>query len=147
MIRKVLRSRFGATAGLLKMAEPYVGELPKQGQDFVAAFTKHQRETIATIFGNAARRCWDRAQATSARAHFILLDLGLKPGPVKDDVLLPLLDASSPQDDERLRDLWANMLANAADPRKLHNIISVFITILKDLSVREVVLLSSCGND
>ena len=131
----------GATGVALHLVKPYISEIAKQAQDFIAAVTRHPGETVGTILGNALRKRVDRAQNVAAHSYFILLSLGLQPGPVTDDILLPLLEASSLQDDEQLQDVWANLLANAADPRKLHNVVPVYITMAKDLSVREVVFL------
>jgi hypothetical protein len=131
----------GATGLALKYVKPYVGEIARQAQDFIAAVTQHPAESVGTIIGKEVRRRVDRWQTVAATSHFILLNLGLYPGPVADDVLLPLLEASSLPDEERLQEMWANLLANAADPRKLHNVIPVYVTIAKDLSIREVVFL------
>jgi hypothetical protein len=59
------------------------------------------------------------------------------------NVLHPLLESASLQEDDELQERWANLLANAADPRKGSPVTPAFIAILKDLSPREVKFLDA----
>jgi hypothetical protein len=53
------------------------------------------------------------------------------------DVLQPLLEGASVQENDEFQERWANLLANAADPRKANPVQPAFISMLKDLSPRE----------
>jgi hypothetical protein len=53
-------------------------------------------------------------------------------------VIHPLIESASLEDDQELRTCWANMLANAVDPRRLKESSPRFSTILKDLTLRDV---------
>jgi hypothetical protein len=50
------------------------------------------------------------------RAHQYLRDAGRDPREVKWNVLFPLLEAASLDEDDDMADRWAALLANAADP-------------------------------
>lgn len=63
---------------------------------------------------------------------------GFEPGAIRDNIWVPAIQAALLEDDETLQDAWAALLANAADPRRHVPVTSVFPTILKDLSSREV---------
>jgi len=70
-------------------------------------------------------------------------DAGYKPNPVPLKLLLPALDYASVEDDDDLHTIWAALLANAADPRKVNPVYPFFLTILKDLTAREARFLSA----
>ncbi len=82
---------------------------------------------------------WRRENAiiTLGLAHQRLRDIGVEPAEVAPQILLPLLEAASLQDGEDLRSMWANLLANAADPRNQVETRPRFVSILRDLSVSE----------
>ena len=58
--------------------------------------------------------------------------------PIPDSIWIPVLQEASLQDDETLQSQWANLLANAADPRQLNPVLPSFPAILKELTPREV---------
>jgi hypothetical protein len=118
------------TAGLLQVG--------KQAQDFIAAALGHPGESIGTIVGNIARRRSENIDAVGNQAHLILLNLGVQPTEVPLPILYPALESASLQEDPDLRAVWANLLANAADPRHMKPVSAQFPSILKDLGVREV---------
>lgn len=66
---------------------------------------------------------------------------GVDPKRIPDPIWLPSLQEASLQDDEALQDTWANLLANAADPRGVNPVSTTFVSILKELGPREVKLL------
>jgi Abortive infection alpha len=58
-------------------------------------------------------------------------------------ILQPAVAAASLEDDEKLQEIWANLLANAADPRSPDRVLPSFITILKDLTSWDVKFLDA----
>lgn len=81
-------------------------------------------------------RLFEKMQATIKGA-------GYKPNPIALKLLLPALDCASVEDDEDLHTIWANLLANAADPRAQGRVLPSFITILKDLTTWDVKFLDA----
>jgi hypothetical protein len=84
---------------------------------------------------NARREKLDEKYAKRVRA------AGFEPRLVPDYIAVPLLEASLLSEDEALQDLWANMMANAADPRNCNPVLAVFPAMLKAMSPREVKLM------
>lgn len=66
---------------------------------------------------------------------------GLSPSQVELKVLVPLLESCSLETDERLQDMWANLLANAASSENRFNSYSIYVELLKGLSTNEAHLL------
>jgi len=124
-----------ALAGALQIA--------KQGQEFIAAAFGHPGESIGTMLGNIGRRRIQNAEAVGNKAHFILLDIGVTPQEAALDVIQPLLEGASLQEEPNLQDAWANLLANATDPRKQNPVSAAFPGVLQDLGPREAKFLNS----
>jgi hypothetical protein len=122
-------------------------QIAKQAQDFIAAVAGHPGESIGTTVGNFTRRRFQNVEAVGNKAHLILLDLGVKPQEVPLTILQPLLDSASLEEDTTLQDLWANLLANAADSRNTMTFQPVFIEMLKALTAREVRFLNVLTRD
>ena len=76
-----------------------------------------------------------------AKARKIVNEHGIKPRSVSVKILLPLLENASLENDEDLLDLWANLLANAANPEKSDNVGLGYIEVLKLLSPKEAIVL------
>ena len=114
----------------------------KQVENFIAAVAGHPGESISTILGNMAHRRLKNAESVAEKAHFILLDIGAKPKEVPLDVLQPLLESASLQEDEYLQDAWAKLLANAATG----GVPPSYVAILREFGRREVVFLQTLWN-
>jgi abortive infection alpha-like protein len=112
--------------------------LAKAAKNFFAAICGQPDKTLSTAFGTWTKRRIDNVSTIGGKAHFILLDLGQKPGEIKLNVAQPALEAASLEEDPEMQDRWANLLANAADPRQLHPVTAAFPRILQDLGPREV---------
>ena len=115
----------------------------KQGQDFIAAAAGRPGESIGTILGSWLQRRIKNAETIGNKAHLVLLDLGLKQKELPFNVVQPLLESATLQEDPNLQNVWANLLANASDPRQEGLINAVFPYILRDLGHREVKFLDS----
>ncbi len=84
---------------------------------------------------------------TVVEAKRLLTDLGLTESDVPLKIIHPLLEAASVEEVPTLQELWANLLANAADPRRLITVEPVFVEMLKGLSWREVRFLDVLTRD
>jgi len=122
-----------ALAGALQIA--------KQGQVFIAAAFGHPGESIGTMLGNLGRRRVQNVEAIGNKAHLILLNIGVTPQEADLNVIQPLLEGASLQENPSMQEIWANLLANATDPRKLNPVTASFPRVLQDLGPREAKLL------
>jgi hypothetical protein len=61
----------------------------------------------------------------------------IDPRQIPDNIWVPILQEASLQDDEDLQEKWANLLANAADPRETNPVLPSFSLILKEFTSRE----------
>lgn len=71
----------------------------------------------------------------------ILDQSGFEPRQVPDKIWMPILESVATEDDDALQEQWANLLANAADPRNESQDLASFVQILKQLSSRDAKLL------
>jgi len=105
-------------------------------------------ESLGTIVGNWTKRRFDNAGSVGNKARLIMLNIGEQPktkAPLS--VLQPLVEAASLEEDDDLQDIWANLLANATDPRELITVCSMFPAILGDLRHRDVKFLDALYAD
>jgi hypothetical protein len=110
-----------------------VGVAAKQLQDFIAAISGHPGESIGTILGGVAKRRHENAGAVGEKAYLTLLDIGVQPQAIPLPVLVPLMEGASLQEDPSIQELWANLLATAADPRHASSVVPSFPTVLREL--------------
>jgi hypothetical protein len=118
-------------------------QIAKQAQEFIAAAAGHPGETIGTILGNITHRRLENLESVGNRAHLILLNIGVTAGEARLNVLQPALEAASLEEDATMQERWANLLANAADPRHQNEVAPTFPIILKELTSREVKFLDA----
>jgi hypothetical protein len=88
----------------------------------------------------AGKRQRRRVETLLAKTKYVIEDAGFEPKGVPDEILIPLLRAASLQDEATLQDMWANLLANAANPDG-ETIRRVFINILCELSPNDALFL------
>jgi Abortive infection alpha len=108
------------------------------GEYFIAAAMGHPREELGTILGTTFRRRLRNLSEIGSKAHLTLLNIGVEPVPVPLRIIQPLAEGASLEEDVNLKDKWANLMANAADPRQRNPVEPCFPAILKELSGREV---------
>jgi hypothetical protein len=127
------------TGGLLTLAGGALAKIePKAFADFLSALVGHPGEDLPTLLGNMARRRLKNAEAVFGKTHLILLNIGVPAKPLPDNILHPILEGASLQDDEYFQTRWAYLLANAADSRNKHPFEICFAGMLRNLSGREV---------
>ena len=124
-----------ALAGALQVA--------KQAQEFIAAASGHPGESLGTILGKITHRRIENAEGVLSSAHLTLLNIGITAKEIPLSILHPALEAASLQEDDVLRETWANLLANAADPRQRNKVVPSFPAILKELSAYDAKLAQS----
>lgn len=73
-----------------------------------------------------------------ADANQLLARAGLTTREIPLKIIHPLLEAASLEEEPELQQVWANLIANAGDPRNLVEVGTMFPGILKDLGSREV---------
>lgn len=67
--------------------------------------------------------------------------------PVAPKTAIPLIENATLEDDDELHTLWANLLANAMDPSKAHEVKHIHVSILKEMEPLDVRILSSFANE
>jgi hypothetical protein len=68
------------------------------------------------------------------------------PRTISDKIWLPAVHEALLEEDETIQQLWANLLANAADPRQQNHALPAFPNILKELTTREARFLDALLN-
>jgi len=110
---------------LTKVFGPAADELGLMVRDRVAA---HRHANLIKIVGKAKRHL-DKA--------------GVSPKVLPLSIIHPMLHAASLEDNEELQDRWAALLANAADPRQLVQVLPSFSSILQQLTPADAKLFST----
>jgi hypothetical protein len=125
-----------------KAAEAAIESARKESVGFIRTVLG---EAVAELGGMLGDRVRERRHKNlipiSIRANQRLKDAGVSPQQVPLKIIHPLLEAASLEEEPRLQELWANLLANAADPRSTRSVAASFPEILKTLSADEARLL------
>lgn len=124
-----------------------IGVAAKQAQDFIAAVSGHPGDSIGTILGTLTKRRSENGETVGSRAHLLLLNIGVRASAIPLPVLVPTLEAASLEEDPSLQETWANLLANAADSRKITPVTATFPMILRELSIQDVRFLDAIAKD
>jgi hypothetical protein len=115
----------------------------KLAEEFIAAAMGHPGEELGTILGTAFNRRLKNLREIGSKAHFTLLNIGVEPAPVPLKIIQPMIEGASLEEDPNLREKWANLMANAADPRRKYDISPFFQAILRELSPRDALFLDA----
>jgi hypothetical protein len=119
-VKDTIEALYRPIEGVVKaVAGPAAGELALLFQDVVKEY--RLRRWV---------RCLKRTQKLFA-------DAGINAKAVKPMLLFELLDGASLEDDDDLQDVWANLLANAADSRGQVLVRMAFPRILREISREE----------
>jgi Abortive infection alpha len=132
-----------AAAKAVSKAHQSDAELPPEAGEFLARVSGGPLHEIGAWLGDHVR-VWrvQRQIGILERAQRDLLDTGRNPRQVKWNVLFPLLEAGSLEDDPEMAERWAALLANAADPEATE-VPPSFPDILKQLSPAEARILDA----
>jgi hypothetical protein len=85
-----------------------------------------------------AKRREENAARTVIDAATILVAEHITPQAVPGRILLPILESSSVEEDDELHQMWARLLAGAADPGLAAGVLPAFPHLLRELSSIEV---------
>lgn len=77
------------------------------------------------------------------RTQEVLANADIEPGSVPLRILIPIIENASNEEDDTLQDIWANLLANAANPERSGNVRPTFPAILKELTAQDVQFLDA----
>lgn len=123
------------------------------GKDAIQALYKSIEGIVKTVAGPAADEIAlvlrDRVREIRFRRQVrffskvkkLCSEAKIKPQAVRLPLLLDIIDRASVEPDDELQDLWANLLANAADPTYKGLISTAFPEILRQLSRDEAAFL------
>jgi hypothetical protein len=73
-------------------------------------------------------------------------DAGIDPRAIPDAVWIPAVQQASLEDNESLQEIWANLLANAADPSEERPVLASFHDVLKNLTSKDAAFLTAVYN-
>jgi hypothetical protein len=132
-----------AIQAIAKTTEKGIDAATKVG-GFLAKFLSGSLEQGIGIFEDKLKYLrWERQVRLMKRAEELLKEQGLgqptRPVPLK--LAIPLIQEGSLEEDNDLQDIWAKLLVNAGDARNNFQIRSAFISILKDLSSLDAIIL------
>ncbi|MBI5936254.1 MAG: DUF4393 domain-containing protein [Betaproteobacteria bacterium] len=113
---------------------------------FISRFVAGPLEQGVGIFEDKLKYMrWERQVRLMQRADQLLGEIGLaqptRAIPLK--LAVPLLEAASLEDDDRLQDLWARLLVNAANSRSGVDLQRAYIAILEQITPLEAALLQN----
>lgn len=105
------------------------GDLAEDGIGIVVDKVKYYRiEKVALLAKKTEERLKERG-----------IDITV---PVSPKLAIPLIESATIEDDDDLHTLWANLLANAMDPKTSHQVKHIHASILKDLEPLDVRILA-----
>ena len=99
-------------------------------------------EQVGLILGDqVAYYRWKNLVNIAGKAKDLIEEKSIDPRMVPLSIIGPMLENASWEEDPKLQDMWAALLAKAADPKYSYNNISLFSNILKQLNSTEVLIL------
>jgi hypothetical protein len=136
MDRETLKTSFEAVRESASMTNNLINKIGKVGSCFEGML----REIGGQAEGNAKFRRWENQQKLIDKAQHILAARGIE-APTRDvplNMALPLLGYASLEENDELQDLWARLLANAADASSGVEPRTTYVEMLKGLSTFDV---------
>ena len=113
-----------AVASIYGVAKPFLAKILGPGAEEIGEIGRDY------IKGRRAKN----AERTLSDADKLLTEIGREPQEVPLDVAVPLLEAASLQENPTLAELWAALLANAADPAQRVAVQPGFAEVLRQLT-------------
>ena len=121
-------------------------ETVKRISEFLAKLTGGPVGQLSGILNDYIRYFrWTRLDALANRVNQLMIERGSpeRYRAIPLNVLLPILEAGSLEEDVELQELWARLLANAADPQSDIEVKRRYVSILQDFTYMEVRLLQA----
>jgi hypothetical protein len=117
---------------------PVPTELPKWLTDILGKIAGPAAEELGLTLRDHFRLFrFQRQVRLLERFRRICEQASIEPRAVKLPLLFDIIDRATLEEDDDLQDLWANLLANAADPRELILVRTTFPEILRHISREE----------
>jgi hypothetical protein len=133
------------TAAIAKaVAKETIDVLKTESESFLSAALGEPAKAFGGLIADKinARRHQNLIKIT-AQAKERLAQSGVSPKEVPLNIIHPALEAASLEENVDLQARWANLLANAADPRQERPVSPTFSGILKDLNARDAQFLDA----
>lgn len=118
------------------------------GREFGGFFSRHFGGTVEQWAGlwedKLKYRRWENQVALMLKAEAKIKELGLqgKLRPLEMKIGVPLLEAASLEEDEYLRDLWANLLVSSVNPNGNNITHPAFIQVIQNLTNAEAKIMN-----
>lgn len=112
---------------------------------FIAPIVKSPLENaIGIVSDRLSYMRWERQQRLMERARLFMSSQGVDQPtrPVPLNIAIPILQAASMEEDDDLQDTWARLLVNALNERSGVEVKHVFVSMLKDMTPIEVIILN-----
>jgi len=134
----------GGWADATGKASEAVTEVTKAGRDLGGFLAPPLRELVGIVTDQSQVWRWKRQIRLAEQVGSILKERGLDKATrqVAPSFLVPLIEEASLQDDDDLQDIWARMLANAADAGSETEMRTAFIRMLAEMTSFDVQLLA-----
>ena len=114
-------------------------ELKKESDGFLkAVFGQPARALGGLLTDRINKRRHGNLIGITVEAKRRLAEAGVSPREVPLSIIHPALETASLEEEAGLQTVWANLLANAADPRQEGKVLPSFPAILKELTSRDV---------
>lgn len=116
------------------------GEVIKAANGWLERFFGPAAEQVGAMLGDWLQEKRELMQknrrAVALKVERIMIEEDVEPREISSKVLLPILEGSSLEDDEKLQDMWANLFVNYVDSSNLSINIS-YPGILRQISSNE----------
>lgn len=115
----------------------------KAAQPFLGKILNPAAEEVGGLLGDhVKRRRAKNAARTVVEAEKLLAEAGREPQQAPLDIVAPLLDYASLQEESNMAKKWAALLANAADPGALVQVQVGFLEVLRQLVPVDTIILN-----
>lgn len=106
------------------------------------AVTAALTQFVGPGFKHLGEQALERAKQVAGKATSLLGAVGREPQPVEPKLLLPLVQGAGLETDPAITELWAALLANAADPAQRITVQVGFIDVLRQLQPADTLVLN-----
>jgi hypothetical protein len=128
-----------AATAIITASKGGAAESKKVAEGFLkAVYAEPARSLGALIALPLNKRLFRNAVKAIVEANRLLKEAGVSPRQVPLSIIHPAMQSASLEEDPELQKTWANLLANAADPRQLKPVLPSFAGVLKELRAPDV---------
>jgi hypothetical protein len=136
------------TAVVKAATKETAGTLKKESESFLGAVLGEPAKALGGLIADKVnKRRHANLIKITVEAKRNLQAAGVSPKEVPLSIIHPALEAASLEENPDLQTAWANLLANAADPRHTGNVPPTFVAILKELTPGHAIMLTALFKD